>query len=316
LGAISSAPFSEECHLEARWLLRVAMALATVSLAACAWPLGFAWFFFWRTISGVAGGMAMVLAAPTILPHIPPAHHGVVSGAVFVGVGAGIALSGTLVPLLLQIGLTQTWLGLALLSAIMTLVGWRGWPSGGARTSPRHVHAADWPAARLRTLYFSFLVAFVAGLGETVDAGSQYWVLYGLGAIAGPLLAGRLADQLGFRDALTLVFVVQLLAVGLLVIDSSTAALIASSIAGGACTIGVVPLVLGRTRELLRHHPAAMVGAWRTATVSFAVLQAGSAYAMSFVLEHSGSNFRLLFAMAAGAMGAALLLDRATGESG
>jgi MFS family permease len=91
-------------YLGARWLLRGAIVLATVSLFACAWPMGFAWFFAWRLLSGLGGGLAMVLAAPTILPHIPLSRHGLVGGAIFVGVGAGIAISGTLIPLLLQEG--------------------------------------------------------------------------------------------------------------------------------------------------------------------------------------------------------------------
>ena len=47
-----------------------------------------------------------VLAAPTVLPHIPPSRRGLVGGVIFMGVGAGIAASGTLVPLLLRQGLT------------------------------------------------------------------------------------------------------------------------------------------------------------------------------------------------------------------
>jgi len=314
-------------HLDARWLLRGAMVLATTSLAACAWPLGFAWFFAWRLLSGIAGGLVMVLAAPTILPHVPASRHGLVGGAIFVGVGAGIALSGTLVPLLLQGGLTQTWLGLALLSGIATSIGWGGWPAA-ARPQPGAAsgHTPAWPMRPLRILYgiyalnafafvahMVFLVAFVArGLGQGLDAGTRYWVLYGIGSIVGPLLAGRLADRIGFRDTASLIFGVELLATGILALTTGTAALAASSLAAGACTIGLVPVILGRTRELLRDHPSAQVGAWRTATVSFALLQASGAYLMSFLLQRTG-NYQLLFALAAGTMLVALIIDRAGG---
>lgn len=315
-------------YLHARWLLRGAMVLATVSLLACAWPMGFAWFFAWRLLSGIAGGLAMVLAAPTILPHVPAARHGLVGGAIFVGVGAGIALSGTLVPLLLQAGLTRTWLGLALLSAIATAVGWGGWPSSASpNTTPVQSQKRDWPAGPLRIVYalyalnafafvahMVFLVAFVArGLGQGLEAGTRYWVLYGLGSIAGPILAGRLADRIGFRHTASLLFLIELLATGLLTLTAGTVALVISSLAAGACTIGLVPIILGRTREILRHHPAARVGAWRTATVSFAVLQATGAYLMSFLLQRTG-DYHLLFTLAAGAMVVALVLDRVAGR--
>jgi MFS family permease len=70
----------------ARWggaprALRGMMTLVTVAFFACALPLSFSWFFLWRFASGVAGGTLMVLAAPTVLPHVPPARRGLAGGA-------------------------------------------------------------------------------------------------------------------------------------------------------------------------------------------------------------------------------------------
>src|SRR5437764_8059890 len=45
-------------------LLRGAMLLTAASLLACALPLGFAWFFVWRFLSGATGGVLMALGAP------------------------------------------------------------------------------------------------------------------------------------------------------------------------------------------------------------------------------------------------------------
>src|SRR4051795_6438939 len=82
--------------------LRAAMLLTCASLFACALPLSFAWFFTWRFLSGGTGGVLMALAAPTVITAIPPGRRGVAGGAIFTGVGLGIAASGTLVPLLLR----------------------------------------------------------------------------------------------------------------------------------------------------------------------------------------------------------------------
>src|SRR5690348_17479363 len=43
--------------------LRLAMLITAASLFACAFPLGFWWFFPWRLLSGATGGVLMALAA-------------------------------------------------------------------------------------------------------------------------------------------------------------------------------------------------------------------------------------------------------------
>jgi MFS family permease len=87
-------------------LLRAAMVFATLAFFACAAPLSLAWYFCWRLVAGLSGGVIMVLAASAVLPHTPIGKRGLVSGTIFTGVGLGIAASGTLVPLLLKGGLT------------------------------------------------------------------------------------------------------------------------------------------------------------------------------------------------------------------
>jgi len=81
----------------------------------------------------IFGGIAMILAAPTILPHVRHSRHGVVGGAIFMGVGLGIVASGTLVPMLVRIGLVQAWLGLGALATLSTASGWSGWPQDDVR---------------------------------------------------------------------------------------------------------------------------------------------------------------------------------------
>src|ERR1700736_556636 len=109
--------------------LRAMMILASLCCLACSAPVSFGWFFGWRFVAGVTGGVIMVLAASTILPHVAPGKRGLVGGVIFAGVGLGVAASGTLVPLLLQQGLKQSWYGLGLLSAVLTLISWKAWPA-------------------------------------------------------------------------------------------------------------------------------------------------------------------------------------------
>ena len=153
-GAVLARPLA--ARVAAAPTLNAMMMLATVAFVACAYPLSFSWFFAWRVVSGAAGGVLMVLAATTVLPHVTPSRRGFAGGVIFMGVGAGIVASGTLVPLLLRQGLAQTWLGLGIVSLILTLIAWRGWPSetrpAATSHNQRRTHEIPWFARALRRI--------------------------------------------------------------------------------------------------------------------------------------------------------------------
>ena len=312
----------------ARWsgaprALRGMMALVTVAFFACALPVSFTWFFLWRFGAGVAGGALMVLAAPTVLPHVPPARRGLAGGAIFTGVGLGIMASGTVVPLLLRVGLVETWCGLGVLSALLTAVAWGGWPTEGQMSATPTVAPRRAPAAgALRALYVEyalnatglvphmvFLVDFVArGLGQGIHAGARYWVLFGLGAVVGPVLAGVLADRIGFGPALRLALVGQAAAVALPVVTAAPLWLALSSLVVGAAVPGIVPLVLGRVHELVPDDAEGQRAAWSVTTMAFALGQAAGAYGLSFLFARGG-HYTTLFAVGAAALTLGLVID-------
>ncbi len=328
-GALMGRPMAAKIALPV--LLRGLMLLATAAFFACSVPLSPIWFFVWRLLSGISGGALMVLAAPTVLPHVPHQRRGVASGAIFAGVGLGIAASGTLVPLLLRQGLALTWCGLGALSLLLTLVAWGGWPSGHPRPTSgqaNRIHTPQ-PTVRLRALYLQyglnavglvphmlFLVDYVArGLGEGLDSGAQYWVLFGLGAVVGPVLSGHLADRTGFGPALRLAFFIETVCVALPALGTGTLGLLISSFVIGAFTPGIVPLALGRVHELLPHHPKDQTAAWSTATTAFALFQAAAAYGLTFVFTRSDGNYHLIFMIGAFAFIAGLGTDLIVGVS-
>jgi predicted MFS family arabinose efflux permease len=388
-GSLLARPMA--ARAPAALVLRAMMLLATAALFACAVRGSFGWFVAWRLGAGVAGGAIMVLAAPTVLPHVPPSRRGLVGGAIFTGVGVGIAASGTLVPVLLGQGLVATWCGLGALSAILTAIAWHGWPqaapadlparrlgpivrpvdhrppgdrerganapvgrsqpaeltdtppcagAAGTRTlipeprGPRWRTAARAPApgsargslARHALLleyglnavglvpHMVFLVDFVAReLGRGIAAGSRYWIAYGVGAVLGPMIAGRAADRFGFPRALRSAFALQAVAVALPALSSGPAALLASSVVMGAFTPGIVPLVLGRAHELVEPDPAAQRAIWSHATTAFALGQAAGAYGFSYLFSRAAGSYALLFDGAAAVLVVALALDLAAG---
>lgn len=306
--------------------LRAMMLTASLSFVACAAPLSFLWYFLWRFAAGIAGGVLMALAPAAALRAVPQRRRGLAGGVVFTGVGLGIALSGTLVPLLLEEGLVATWLGLGALSFGVAAAAWGGWPrdalparqarpDDGARTAPVVALYLEYAlnAAGL-VPHMIFLVDFIArGLHAGLASGARYWVVFGLGAMLGPLAAGRLADHIGFRATLRLVFIVQAFAVGLLAATEATAALFLSSLAVGALVPGVVPVVLGRVHELVAGAERQQQ-AWARCAIAFAIGQAAAGYGFSYIFARSGGDYELLFALGAGLIAAGLLIDLAVGR--
>jgi len=340
LGAVNLVGYLVGALL-ARWMarrmpvavaLRAMMLAAAVAFFACAFPSSFAWFVAWRFVAGYAGGVLMALAAPAALAQVPLARRGLAGGVIFTGVGLGIAASGTLVPLLLRQGLTATWLGLGLLALLLTMAAWRGWPAQDAPGSAEARKAGPVPPGSSRWALFAlcavygldaaglvphmvFLVDFVArGLDLGIDAGARYWIVFGCGALFGSLIAGRVADRIGFTAAMRLALLFQAVAILLPGVTDAPLALAASSLVVGAFVPGIVPLTLGRVHELAAHDADRQRAAWSLATVAFALGQAGAGYGFSLIYARSG--YAHLFDIAAAALAAALVIDLAASRLG
>jgi MFS family permease len=295
-------------------LIKISMLAAAACFFACAFPLGFAWYFPWRLLAGIVGGLLMVLAPSAILAETPEARRGRVAGVIFTGVGAGIALSGTLVPWLVQFGLPATWFALGFFGLALTALSWGGWP-----------HQATMPAARKSlaprprfTLPLLLLIAaytccglgfvphtvfwvdYIARfLGWGLASGGFYWVLMGFGAAAGPLLCGLLAERLGFARSFALGLPGLAVCVGLPLLFSQPVFLAISSLGVGGIGLGMVVLGSGCAGELVPIEQQRQVWGWMTAT--YAVTYAGGGYALSFLFARTGS-YELLFAIGSGAM--------------
>jgi predicted MFS family arabinose efflux permease len=309
-------------------VLRGMMLLTALSFAACAIPLSFAWFFGWRFAAGVAGAIIMVLAAPRVLSAVPPHRLGLAGGLIFAGVGLGIAASGTLVPALIGLGLEAAWLALGGLAVVLTAISWPFWPrlapppvapAAPARVDRRRlclILAYGLVAAAL-VPHMVFLVDYVArGLGRGLEVGAFFWVLFGAGAVLGPVVAGRIADLVGFATAMRGGLAILAASIAWLALTGDTAALVVTALYAGAAVPGFTSLALGRLRALLPADtsPAQVRATWGRATLSFAVMQAAAGYACSALFDITG-DYGLLFAAGAAAAALALIVDLAGRET-
>lgn len=325
VGAVAGRPLA--ARLTSRTTLRVMMMLASLAFFACAFPLSVGWFFAWRLMSGVSGGIIMVLVASTVLPHVAVNRRGMASGAIFLGVGVGIAASGTLVPMLLGVGLRETWLGLGALALVLSTASWFCWP----RAPVAHGAAAGVPAAQpragarldLNVLYVQyalmavglvpmmvFIVDYVArGLGWGTHTAALFWIAYGIGAIAGPVVYGMLTDRIGPTRTGQLALLLQAGVIALMMFSTNHVVLIAATVVIGSFPPGIVPIVLGRVHQILPGDAHAQSAVWSRATTVFALFQALAGYGYSYLFARSGGDHRLLMGIGACALLVAVMAD-------
>jgi predicted MFS family arabinose efflux permease len=298
-------------------VLRLAMLGAAISLLACSVPLPFAWFFVWRLISGITGGFLMILAPSAVLPNVPPSRRGLASGLIFTGVGLGIALSGTLVPLLLQWGLSQAWAGLGVFSLILTGLAWHAWPPmqppavmpKGASGRYVAICVSYGLCAVGLVPHMVFLVDIVVrGQGRGLVAGSITWVLFGLGALCGPVVAGRLSDAIGATSAVRVMMLVELGAVLALIFIHIPLLGFVIIVPAGMVAPSITAVMLGRVQDAAGLDPVARQRGWTQATVAWAIGQAAAAYGLSWLYVATG-GYAAPLDMAAVALLAALSIE-------
>ncbi|OYQ32376.1 hypothetical protein CHU95_16365 [Niveispirillum lacus] len=304
LGAIGAAHLGRLCRPAC--VLRAAMLLVTLSLAACAWNGGTEWLAAWRFLAGIGGALLMILAAPVLMAQVPPDQRPLVAGIVFSGIGAGVMVSGTLLPWLAGGGAAWAWAGIGLLALLLTIASWGHWPvTAHAPPAPEPTLTRSW-ALLLFTLAYAtdgmgfvphtlFLADYVArGLGQGIAMGGAYWFVFGVGALTGPLLAARLARLLGFAPALTLALGLKAGAVALPLLSSAPLPLGLSALLVGALTPGCVALASGVAGQLAgaRGHTAA----WGRMTAIYALFQAAGGYGLTLLFADTGHHLPLFAA--------------------
>jgi len=311
-------------------VLKLCLVVSLICLAASAIDLGFAWLAFWRFLVGIAVAVIMIGALTIVTRHAPPDRLGRATGICFTGVGTGILLSGTLIPVLLDHGLTAAWAGIAMLGVVAVITGF--WGLGGVTAAPsaatpdRTPDAAGRPpltAAVLcliggQTMFSLGLVPhtiywvdyIVRGLGRDIGFGGLHWVLFGLGAVSGTYLWGRLADRFGFRAGLVLVFAALAAGIALPMLHPAAWALVFSSLVVGAQP-GFSAIISGRTHQIVG--AAHMAQVWRWMALTSGIFQAAGGYAYVALFDATG-DYTLVFLLGAGAMALGALISAVPGR--
>lgn len=311
--------------------LQTCMFISLACLTASIADFGFLWLLFWRFLIGVTIAVMMIGSLTIVTRHAPPDRLGSATGICFTGVGVGILLSGTLIPVLLGYSLAAAWGGLAVVGALGVAIGM--WGLGGAPDDTPSIQPLGRPKSPARppitpavlclicgqTMFSLGLVPhtiywvdyLVRGLGHDIAFGGLHWVLFGLGAVSGTYLWGRLADRMGFRAGLVLVFSALAIGIALPVIQPVGWALVFSSVVVGAQP-GFSAIISGRTHQIVGALHMAQV--WRWMALTSGVFQAVGGYAYVTLFSVSG-NYTAVFLIGGGAMALGAVVSLIPGRS-
>jgi len=321
IGALAAHSLSE--RFSPRRVMATSFAMISLSFILCSGEGSFAWFFFWRLVSGIAGATLMVVGPSMALAATPLQRRTRVATLAFTGIGMGALLSASLVPFLLELNLIAAWSTLGLVCMIIGLLGYwglsqlnqpRATPADGDQPTLDSgvklvvlfvlaAYALDAVGFVPHTVFWVDYLAREQNFGQ--PAASLQWGLFGLGAVFGPLIVSFLTGHLGWHRALVIAFFVKAIAVSLPVFSLTLVSQSLSSFLVGALVPGIVALTSGRLAELVG--PQAHKKVWGLATAAFAAAQATSGYGLS-ALYASWGSYSPLFVIGGLTLAAGLLL--------
>ena len=293
--------------------MRLCLLIGLLSLFACVLPWGFLWLVLWRSLLGAIVGVMMIYCLAVATRFAPPKKLGAATGIVYTGVGIGILLSGSLIPWLLGYSLAITWFGIGtigLVSSLVAMWGWRGLTSlpNIQKLKPHPTIIWTYPVFGLiatRVLFSIGLIPhtiywidfLVRGLDNNIEFGGLHWSLFGLGAIGGTYLWGRIADKIGFHAGLAIAFGAIATGIALPVIDSVSWALVISSLVVGTQP-GLTAIMSGRFHQQMG--PDSMAPVWRMSALISTIIQAAAAYGYVTLFEIT-NNYVTIFLVGSGA---------------
>ncbi|MEU8874818.1 YbfB/YjiJ family MFS transporter [Streptomyces javensis] len=250
-------------------VLRSCLVVLAVSLAGMPLTHATAVWLLLRLCAGVVSAVIFVIAVSSLLSHLRdhPAH---LPGWAFGGVGAGIALSGSLVLALRTVaGWQAAWWAAAGLSALLALPAWflrpesapaavSATPRTGARPQASGPRTHRWFTALFASYTLEGVGYIIAGtfLVAAIEQsspgwiGSGAWVLVGLAAIPSSALWAGLGRRWSRPSLLLAALGVQAVGIALPALIGGVAAALISAVLFGATFIGVSTLALATGAHL------------------------------------------------------------------
>lgn len=267
--------------------LSLAAFVGSISLLCCAFD-GFygAWYVIWRIISGICGGLLMILAPTIVAQCCAPVDRLKINFIGFSGVGIGVLAATLFLPYLDQIHTTTAWLILfAFALGFSALIAKLIYPFQQQLHHNTQTAAPDTvPDGLYKTLilvygcsafaYIPHSLFWIDYLSQSLGLSLYWinfnWILYGLGSALGAVTAYGCAVKFGNFKALKILYSCYVAAILFALFSSLPLLTFLSSFLTGLLNPAVVFLT---SYTILQRYGLAYKKLWGIATITFASIQ-------------------------------------------
>jgi predicted MFS family arabinose efflux permease len=263
-------------------LIRVGLVATGVLTVAMALNLPGSWPLL-RFAAGVASAVVFVFTSGWCLSRLARLGFPALGGVIYVGPGAGIVVSGLFASGMVawEWRAATGWLIFGVLAFALTALVWRSLRGGDERLAPRaapparpsgaapqqHGHAE---MALLTLAYglagFGYIITatFLPVIARAALPGSAwldlFWPIFGLGVMAGALLATRVSPGKDFRVLLAVCYFVQALGISASLWSPSLAGFALGSLLLGLPFTAITFFAMQEVRRLRPHTAASFMG--------------------------------------------------------
>lgn len=306
MGALLALPSIKEKYIPS--LIVLSAIAGSLSLLCCSFmDMSLVWFIVWRTISGISGGLLMILAPSFAMKYIPNTQRLKVNFLGFSGIGVGVLSATIIIPLLKNMPVHYIWDIFAGLSLLGSLTLYRLLTRNTAQVIKSQ--STSLQASQKSRLGLVIIIAYMCSafayiphslfwmdyLSGTLHFPLQqrnlFWVLYGMGSCIGALVAYGLSRIMGYLQTIKWLYAIYCLAVVLPFLSQMTSLLALSSLLTGLLTPATVFI---SSYSLLQIYEQRYQKLWSLATIGFASTQLLGGVVIS-TLHHLHWSYAHLF---------------------
>lgn len=291
--------------------IQIAAITGMLSLFCCAFSdFAQAWYIFWRVVSGVSGGLLMILSPSVVAQCCDIQDRFKINFVGFSGIGIGVLLATLFLPYLDQISAQTAWLILCSFALIICMCLSVLLQQFSPHLSAQTVQSVS--KTPLNALFYSLMIVYACSafayiphslfwidylsheLGLNLFWINFNWILYGLGSALGAFAAYSLARKFGNFFALKILYSFYIAAIFIATLNASPVLTFASSFFTGMLNPAVVFLT---SYTILQLYGVAYKRLWSIATLSFASAQLIGGLSFS-TLQHLGVTYHQQFLLA------------------